>query len=242
MRFKDQVIIVTGAGSGIGRATALKFAREGGKVVIADIVDDHGLKVVDEIQKENGQAHFIHCDVGSPEELENLVQKTIDHFSRLDIIVNNAAIMTFAPLVELDPTQWDKVLTTNLRSVFLLCKFGLPHIKGGAIVNISSVHAHETTPNNSAYAASKGGIEALTRAISLEIKPNICRVNAVAPGAVNTPMLWSNPNVKSGKEKIVGKVAEPEEVANAICFMASHEASFIHGTTLVVDSGRLDNL
>lgn len=154
-------------------------------------------------------------------------------------MVNNAAMMTFTPIVDLDPADWDRVQAVNMRSVFLFCKYCLPHMKGGAIVNISSVHAHQTTPNVIPYASSKGAMEAFTRGLSREIDASQARVNAIAPGAVNTPMLWSNPNVKSGKEKIEGAIGEPEDLAAAICFIASDEARYINGTTLAVDGGRL---
>lgn len=239
MRFKNKVAIITGAGSGIGRATAIQLAREGAKIVVADISESHGESVKEEILALNESALFVKTDIASEQDLHHLVHQTLHFFKRIDIVVNNAAIMTFCPVVEIKLEDWDRVIHTNLRSVFILTKLTLPHINGGAIVNLSSVHAHETTPNNSPYAASKGGIEAFTRAISLEIKPDKVRVNCVAPGAVNTPMLWNNPNIKSGKEKIQGRVAEPDEVASAIVFLASSEASNIHGTSLIVDGGRL---
>ena len=130
----------------------------------------------------------------------------------------------------------------NLRAVFLTCKYALPYMEHGAIVNVSSVHAHETTANVVPYAASKGGLEAFTRGLSREVAANKARVNCVAPGAVDTPMLWDNPNVKSGKEQVAGAVGQPEDIAAAIAFLASDEARFVNGATLVVDGGRLDIL
>jgi glucose 1-dehydrogenase len=145
--------------------------------------------------------------------------------------------------LKLADEDWDKVLAVNLRSVFLFCKYGVPHMRAGSsIVNISSVHAHETTKNVVPYASSKGGMEAFTRGFSEELAPKKIRINCVAPGAVDTPMLWSNPNVKSGAEKVQGSIGKPEDIAAAICFLASAEARFITGTTLVVDGGRLDIL
>ena len=136
-----------------------------------------------------------------------------------------------------------QVLNVNLRSVFLFCKYAVPHMPaGGAIVNISSVHAHETTKNVVPYASSKGGMEAFTRGFSEEIAPKKLRINCVAPGAVDTPMLWNNPNVKSGAENVQGAIGKPEDVAAAVCFLAAAEARFITGTTLIVDGGRLDIL
>ncbi|MGE3608414.1 MAG: SDR family NAD(P)-dependent oxidoreductase [Bacteriovoracaceae bacterium] len=239
MRFTDKVAIVTGAGSGIGKATAIKLASEGAKVVVAENVEDKGQTVVEAISSSGREAIFIQTDVSRENDLKILVDETIKKFKKIDVLVNNAAIMTFSPISEIDLEVWDRVIQTNLRSVFLLTKFCLPYMNRGSIVNVSSVHAHETTPNNSPYAASKGGIEAFTRAMSLELSPDHVRINNVAPGAVNTPMLWENPNVKSGKEKLIGRVAAPEEIACAIAFLASQDASFIHGTTLIVDAGRL---
>lgn len=239
MKFTNKVAIITGGGSGIGRATAIRLAREGAKVVIADISEPHGESVRDEIIDFDGAALFVKTNIAEEKDLEHLVHQTLHFYKHIDIVINNAAIMTFCPVIDIKLEDWDRVIHTNLRSVFLMTKLTLPHINGGAIVNLSSVHAHETTPNNSPYAASKGGIEAFTRAISLEIKPDKVRVNCVAPGAVNTPMLWNNPNVKSGREKIQGRVAEPDEVAAAIVFLASSDASNIHGTSLIVDGGRL---
>lgn len=138
--------------------------------------------------------------------------------------------------------EWDKVIAVNLRAVFLLCKYCLPYMKKAAIVNVSSVHAHETTPNVTPYTASKGAIEALTRGMSREYESEQVRINCVAPGAVDTPMLWENPNVKSGKENVEGEIGTPEDIAHAICFLASEDAKFINGTTLIADGGRLNIL
>lgn len=242
MRFSNKVAIITGGGSGIGRATALRLAREGARIVIADISEAGGDSVKEEILALNQEALFVKTNIASEEELAHLVHQTLHYFKRIDIVVNCAAIMTYNSVLKIKTSDWEKVIHTNLTSVFQLTRLTLPYIKGGAIVNLSSVHAFETTPNNSAYAASKGGVEAFTRAISLEIDPDKVRINCVAPGAVNTPMLWNNPNVQSGKEKITGRVAEPDEVAAAIVFLASSDASNIHGTSLIVDGGRLPHL
>ncbi len=243
MRFAGKVCVVTGAGSGIGKASAKRFAAEGGSVAVLDREEQHGLQTVDEIAQVKGQAAFMKCDVGDPAEIRSAVKDVLDKWKKVDVLVNDAATMTFQPVLELPEEYWDKVLAVNLRSVFLLCKYCAPHMApGGAIVNISSVHAHETTRNVVPYAASKGGMEAFTRGFSEEMAAKKIRVNCVAPGAINTPMLWNNPNVKSGVEKVQGAVGEPEDVAAAVCFLAAPEARFITGTTLVVDGGRLDIL
>jgi glucose 1-dehydrogenase len=235
--------MVTGAGSGIGKAVAKQMAQEGGKVTVIDLNEQHGNQTVHEITSAKGHAIFAKCDVGNTADIKAAVQATLDKWKKIDVVVNDAAMMTFKPIVELPDEDWDKVLDVNLRSVFLFCKYSVPHMApGGAIVNISSVHAHETTKNVVPYATSKGGMEAFTRGFSEELAAKKLRINCVAPGAVDTPMLWNNPNIKSGVEKVQGAIGKPEDIAAAVCFLAAPEARFITGTTLVVDGGRLDIL
>ncbi len=241
-RFQDKVCLVTGATSGIGRATAVRLASEGGLVAALGRNEQEGKSLMAEIKKAGGQVLFIKADVGTDADLVAAVTKTLAKWKRIDVLVSDAAMMTFKPLLELDPADWDRVMNVNLRALFRLCQLCLPHMQGGAVVAVSSVHAFQTTPNVVPYAASKGGMEALVRGLSLEISHTHARINAVAPGAVETPMLRDNPNVKSGAEQITGQVGTPEELAAAICFLASAEASFINGTTLVVDGGRLAQL
>jgi len=243
MRFSNHVCIVSGAGSGIGKACALQFAREGGKVTVVDLNEQHGNQTVQEITSAKGEAIFAKCNVGDSAEIQAAIKSTVDKWKKIDVVVNDAAMMTFKPVVDLPDDDWDKVLNVNLRSIFLFCKYSAPHMPpGGAFVNISSVHAHETTKNVVPYASSKGGMEAFTRGFSEEIASKKIRINCVAPGAVDTPMLWNNPNIKSGVEKVEGAIGKPEDIAAAVCFLASSEARFITGTTLVVDGGRLDIL
>ena len=243
MRFSDKVCVVTGGGSGIGKAACVQFAREGGKVVVVDLNEQHGNETVQEIAHANGEAVFAKCDVGDPENVKAAIQATVDKWGKIDVMVNDAAMMTFKPILELPDEDFEKVLNVNLRSVFLFCKYSVPHMpEGSAIVNISSVHAYETTKNVVPYATSKGGMEAFTRGFSEELGVRKIRINCVAPGAVDTPMLWNNPNVISGVEKVQGAVGKPEDIAAAICFLASSEARFITGTNLTVDGGRLDIL
>jgi len=242
MRFKDKICLVTGGGSGIGKATCQRFGAEGGTVIVIDRDIKTAGETADLITKAGGKAMPLQADIGIPAQIQQCVQSVVDKFGRVDILVNDAAMMTFKKIVDLPIDDWDKVLGVNLRSVFVFCKYCLPHMKNGAVVNISSVHAHQTEATVLPYAASKGGIEAFTRGLSREYPATQARFNCVAPGAVDTPMLWSNPEVKDGDEKITGEVGEPEDLAAAICFMASDEAKFINGTTLVVDGGRLDIL
>lgn len=243
MRFTDKVCVVSGGGSGIGKAACKQFAHEGGKVVVIDLNDEHGNQTIQEITAAKGEAIFAKCDVGNPGEIKDVIKTTIDTWRKIDVLVNDAAIMTFQPIVDLPDDDFTNVLNVNLRSVFLFCKYAVPHMpKGSSIVNISSVHAFETTRNVVPYATSKGGMEAFTRGFAEEIAANKIRINCVSPGAVDTPMLWNNPNIKTGVEKVGGAVGKPEDIAAAICFLASGEARFITGTNLTVDGGRLDIL
>jgi glucose 1-dehydrogenase len=243
MRFSGKTCIVTGGGSGIGQATCLRMAAEGGRVVVADLRLDAAQATVDRIHAANGEAIAVQVDVGEAAQVQAVIAAAVKAYDAIHVIVNDAAMMTFTPIIQTLDDVFFHVIKTNLGSVFYFAKYGVPHMPdGSAFVNISSVHAHETTQNVVPYAASKGAIEAFTRGFSLEMEARKIRVNAVAPGAVNTPMLWNNPNVKSGAEKVEGAIGQPEDLAAAICFMASDEARFINGTTLVVDGGRLDIL
>jgi len=242
MRFTNKVCLVTGGGSGIGRATCKRFAAEGASVVVVDINEEGGNETVKMITETEGHAIFTKTDVSASADVRAAVDTTVRQFGRVDILVNNAAMMTFKSVVDLEEEEWDKVLAVNLRAVFLFCKYCLPHMgNGGVIVNVSSIHAHEGEANVAPYATSKGGLEAFTRALSREYKPANIRVNCIAPGGVNTPMLWANPVIKNMNPRDV-LYSEPEQIAALICFLASSEASPINGTTLIADLGLLSAL
>lgn len=242
-RFTDKVCIVSGGGSGIGKATCLRFAAEGGKLAVVDLNEQHGQETVNEIVQQGGEALFGKANVGDSKQVQAAIQAAVDRWGKIDVLVNDAAMMTFTPVLDLTEDDWDRVLQVNLKSVFLFCRYAVPHMPaGGAIVNVSSVHAHQTTKNVVPYATSKGGMEAFTRGFSEELADRKIRINCVAPGAVDTPMLWNNPDIKSGVEQVSGAVGKPEDIAAAICFLAAEEARFITGTTLVADGGRLDIL
>ena len=239
MRFTEKVCLVTGGGSGIGRAVCERFAAEGGRVVVVDRAAepaDEGRRV---IERAGGAAIAVTADVSVSADVQRAVRAALERWGRLDVVVNNAATMTFERVVDLPDDQWDVVLGVNLRSAFLCCKYALPHLRGGAIVNVGSVHAHETTAGVVPYATSKGGMEAFTRGLSRECDPAQARVNCVAPGPVDTPMLWQNPRVESGEEQVEGEVGRSADLAAVVAFLASDEARFVHGATLVADGGRL---
>lgn len=243
--FEDRVVIVTGAAGGIGKAVARRFGAEGARVVLADRDAGGAEKALEEARAAGAPDGWAApCDVSDESAVRGCVEGTLERFGRLDGIVNNAGLMTFKPLTELGAEDWLRVLKVDLLGAFFFVKYGFLHMKGGgAIVNVSSIHALETEPMVAPYAAAKAALVSLTRSAALEGAPRGIRVNAVLPGAVDTPMLWDNPNVKSGVEKVDrALVGQPEDLAAAILFLASGEARFVQGAALVVDGGRLDRL
>jgi NAD(P)-dependent dehydrogenase (short-subunit alcohol dehydrogenase family) len=243
-RFQDKVALVTGAASGIGLATAQRFLQEGAKVVMVDINPDKLQAAQKQIASDPMQTLTCTCDVANPADVEKAVNRTLEYFGQIDVIVNNAGLMIFKELEKQTPAEWNKVLSVDLLGTFYFIQQGFLHMKkGGSIVNVASIHAVETTPLVSSYAAAKAAVLSLTRSAAIEGKPKGIRVNAVLPGAVNTPMLWENPNIKSGLEVINhSDVGEAKDIAAAIAYLASADAAFIQGANLRVDGGRLAQL
>ena len=239
-RFVGRVCLVTGGGSGIGRAVCERLAREGGRVAVVDRDAEAGAATLGAITDQGGEARFFLADIGARDAVRRIVDAAVAAWGRVDVLVNNAAVMSFDAVLDLAEADWDRLLAVNLTAPFLFCKYAAPHMPpGSAIVNLSSVHAHRTTANVVSYATSKAGLEALTRGLCLEFAALGIRVNAVAPGAVDTPMLWRNPNLASGAETLTGQVGRPADLAAAIAFLASADAHYVNGATLVVDGGRL---
>ncbi|MEK2647069.1 SDR family NAD(P)-dependent oxidoreductase [Bdellovibrio sp. BCCA] len=240
-RFQNKVAIVTGAGSGIGLATALHLAKEGAQTVLVDIKEDRLKKASEEIEDFGLKPLLSVCDVSRSQNVEQSAKIVMDKFGSIDIIINNAGLMVFKPLEQQSVDDWMKVLGVDLLGTLFFMQQGFLHMKnGGSIVNVSSIHAVETTPLVSSYAAAKSAVLSLTRSGSIEGKEKKIRVNAILPGAVDTPMLWENPNVKSGLEVInQSDIGKPEDIASAIAFLASDDSSFVTGATLRVDGGRL---
>jgi len=248
---EGKVAIVTGAASGIGRATAVALAREGARVALADVDEVGGSEASEEVQRADGVALFQRTDVGSTDDVRELVQATIGRFGRLDVLVNNAGVAIAGSVTEISEEDWNRVLNVNLTSQWRGMCFAIPEMLkggGGSIVNTSSVQGSVGFIGWSAYAASKGGIDALTRQVAVEYASRNIRVNAVIPGTILTPMneriVRQSPN---GAEieaawlamHPVNRLGRPEEVANAIVWLASDDASFVTGETLRVDGGMI---
>jgi len=241
-----KTILITGAAGGVGRATVKHFHERGFRVIGVDRQSVYAEFPTDGL--------FIQADISVPENLERIIAQATQFTPTLDVLVNNAAFQVTKPLIETTVEEWDMVMASNLRSVFLGAKLAYPLLKaegGGAIVNVSSVHAVATSANIAAYAASKGGLLALTRAMAIEFAPDNIRVNAVLPGAVDTPMLRAGfhrgRNNETSEESqlaalaaktVNGRVALPEEIASVIYFLADNaQSSFITGQGLVADGG-----
>ena len=242
----DKTVLITGAAGGIGCATVALFAEKGWRVIGVDRAD-----FGDDFPKDG---LFIKSDISRPEDMEFIFEKAQGFTDSLEALVNNAALQIAKPLIETTVAEWDAVMASNLRSVFLGVKLAhslLTMEGGGAVVNVSSVHAIQTSANIAAYAASKGGLLALTRAMAIEFAPDNIRVNAILPGAVDTPMLRAGlgrghvggDDVQErldnlARKTVNGKVGTPEEIAQAIYFLADNEqSSFMTGQALVVDGG-----
>ena len=246
MRFPGKTAIVTGAAGGIGAAIAARLASEGANVVIANRRAASAAAAADALTKTHGaQALGVGCDVGDEAQVEACALAAMRVFGRIDIIVNNAGLMTFKTLAEWTGDDWLAVLRVDLLGAAFFTKQAFLHMDkaGGAIVNIASVHAVMTSANAAPYAAAKAAMLSLTRTTSIEGRERHIRANAVLPGAIDTPMLWNNPNLKSGLETIDKKdVGQPADIAGAVAFLASDDAKFITGATLAVDGGRLARL
>ena len=244
-RFAGRVAIVTGAASGIGLATATRLGSEGACVVLADRDAGRLGPAAEAVLRAGAPAAWgSGCDVSAEAEVAATVAGALERFSRLDVVVNNAGLMVFKPLEQHTAEDWLRVLQVDLLGAFFFTKHAWEQLpRGGAIVNVSSIHALETTPHVASYAAAKAALVSLTRSTALEGKPRGVRANCVLPGAVDTPMLWSNPNVVAGIEQVDrAYVGRPEDVAAVIAYLASDDAAFVQGAMVRADGGRLDRL
>ena len=247
VRLQSKVALITGAASGIGRASALRFAQEGARVVVVDIQDAAGEAVVAAISQAGGDACFTHGDVSRAEDAKAMIEAALARYGRLDILFNNAGVGKHIPFDDLTEAEWDRIVDINLRGVFLGCRYGVPALKragGGAILNTASQAGLQGHPNNQAYCAAKAGVINFTRSLAKDLARHNIRVNAICPGGTETPMLRDYTPAGESPDYVAriiaprnpfGRLARPEEIAAAALFLVSEEASFVSGVALPVD-------
>jgi meso-butanediol dehydrogenase/(S,S)-butanediol dehydrogenase/diacetyl reductase len=244
-RFAGKVAVITGAASGIGAATARRFAREGAALVLGDINEAAGRGLVDELTKAGAAAHFILTDVRVAAQVEALMQAAVDRHGALHIVFNNAGIGAYGKTPDLDLDTWQQVIAVDLHSVFYGCRAAIPRLRaagGGAIINTASISGLFGDYGLAAYNAAKGGVVNLTRTVAIDHAREGIRVNAVCPGAVETPLLTPVLGLPAAMEEYarlvpMGRVGRPEEIAAVVAFLASEDASYITGAAIVVDGG-----
>ncbi len=251
MRFQDKVVVVTGSGSGIGKAAVLAFGREGATVVVADVDAPAAQATAQQIVAAGGRAEPLQVDVSIAADVERMVATTAERFGRLDVLVNNAGIAFLLPITQVPEEEWDRLMSINLKGVYLGCKYAIPQMirqGGGAIVNTGSIAGLRGFAMFDSYCAAKGGVVQLTKALAVEFARMGVRVNCVCPGIIDTAMLDQGVE-RVGLDKAafmqeiaapahpIGRIGRPEEVAAAILFLASDEASFVVGAALPVDGG-----
>jgi NAD(P)-dependent dehydrogenase (short-subunit alcohol dehydrogenase family) len=246
-----KVALITGAASGIGRATALLFAREGAALVLADVNADAGQRVADEIAQSGGRAFFEPADVARAADCKRLVERAIREFGRIDILFNNAGIIRRATVLELSEDDWDRVMAVNVKSIYLLSREVIPHMQragGGTIINTASGWGLTGGARAAVYCASKGAVVLLTKAMAIDHGLQKIRVNCICPGDTDTGMLREEARqlgeenssfLAEAAKRPLGRVGTPEEIAQAALYLASDASSFVTGTALVVDGGGL---
>ena len=245
-RLKDKVAIITGAASGIGRQTVLRFAQEGARVVVSDRNRSGGEETQRLLKEAGSDALFVPVDVSKPDQVEKMVEQTVGQFGKLDVLVNAAAVLIRTPpLAEVDERDWDLMMDINLKGMFFCCKYAIPAMLkggGGSIVNIASQAGIRGFGMSLPYAVSKAGVIHLTTTAASQYTSQGIRVNVIAPGSVDTPQFRgstaSSDAVREREEQHpMGRVGKPEEIANVILFLASDEASYVSGSLFIADGG-----
>jgi len=237
---KGKSAVVTGAGQGIGEGIAKVLASEGAEILVADLNLENAEKVAEGINDDGGKATAFKCDVAQKAEVDRLIEKAVSEFGKLDILVNNAGIYPMKPFLEMTEEDWDKVINVNLKSTFLCTQAAaLKMAEGSKIVTISSIAAFVGFEGLAHYCATKGGINASIRAIALELAKKKINVNAVAPGAIETPGAAAAEEIMKQTIQMIpaARMGQPEDIANAVAFLASDKADYITGQTLIVDGG-----
>ncbi len=250
MRLAGKIAVITGAGSGIGRATALLYATEGAHVIVNDISVENGEQTVALIKDNGGQASFFHADVTNPESVQRLTEYVIREYDHIDILFNNVGMSNVGRLDEVEPDVWDKVMSVNVKGVYLPSKYIVPHMmerKSGCIINMSSCAAEMGLMKRALYSATKGAILSLTKAMQVDYAPYNIRVNALLPGTILTPFVenylktaYSDPQeaIEGIKTRqLSGELGRPEDVAAAAVFLGSDESKFMMGSPLYIDGG-----
>ena len=240
-----KIALVTGAAMGMGRTHAETPAREGATVILTDIDDATGEGTAEAIRQAGGSADYMHHNVASEEEWKSVIDTTVAKYGKINVLVNNAGILILKPVDQTETSEWDKIFDINVKGTFFGIKHVLPAMQkagGGSIVNISSIYGLIGAPSAAAYEASKGTVRLLTKATAIDYAPHNIRVNSVHPGVIDTPMtkdLLADPDVKQAilGTTILDRPAQPQEISNAVLFLASDEASFMTGSEMVVDGG-----
>lgn len=257
MRFTDKIVVVTGGGAGIGLACVRRFAREGAKVVIAEIDEDAGQQAQEEIQSNGGAALFVHVDISERLDVHNLMAATLDNYDRIDVLVNNVGISVLVDFLELEEADFDRVIKVNLKGAFLtsqtVARQMVKQIEqsgstirgdvGYSIINISSVSAVAASGNSVPYAASKAGLNQLTRSVALALAPHGIRVNAVGPGNIAKDKI-DDALEQTSRDAILsrtplGRIGDADEIASIVAFLASEDAAYVTGQCIYADGGRL---
>ena len=251
MRFSERVAVVTGAATGIGQAVALAFAREGANVVLADVNVEGTMATLREIENGGGSAISVIADVSKGEDARRIASDAVASYGGINYLVSSAGIQTYGTVVDTDEDTWDRTIAVNLKGVYLAAKFCIPEMikgGGGAVVNVASVQGLQSQPNVAAYAATKGGVIAMTRTMALDHAKDNVRTNSLCPGSIDTPLLrfaadTYNPEDPQsaidewGKLHALGRVGQPREMAEVALFLVSDAASFMTGATIVADGG-----